>query len=699
MTDFQDINIHTYTQMVKYFPSCIYVEDYMNSTLEMIQFTDYLVNIMKNVFNIDECRAYPVRFKIYHEEDNSYILPLRQFIVLMILWVPLSKVWHFHMVDNTFVETRIFSKKVRTSLQNKIHNFLLYDCGVTLRETNALSHMTIWLLDRLATDFGLLVGTPVTASSLIIDAYEKDTRIRELMTHEFSESLQTSDLEKEIPKYYKMLMDVLREEHIQGQSIMPELIDGGSSIKQKQVEEMLISYGQVANINNVIMQYTLKGNGMTTGYSRPSDFRIAATNAITSLILNKSLMGKAGYTRRNEMFLALQRTLSRDVYDCGSIHPIQVHIESSLHLFQLNRRWYRFHEHDFYKQINASIDTDLIGKDIWIRSPITCALEDEICSVCYGGNSYLVSDIPNGACGFGAEEVFRPVEQGVLSNKHMRSTKAAKISYLGNFNKYFVYRNGVIYVAHDLPSDELENTYISIQQSDIVLQDFNDQSVPNPELASSTFQLVDDNDNEIETITIENTMFTKITKKFLSILAKNNFSVSLKSVSKIPLFILEISNNSISTTLGKISRLIGTSEILNFTASQALSQFIDLGWKSGVTPSSVQFEIILAIMISEYGHPEKRPNFKLPNVQYQFHSIKQKLDHHPSALLQISFENIKEKLKSSKLEQSNKLSQFDTMFFNDVPTDQLKEIRKNLKSMKSVPDIIKYAFGYQKDIT
>ena len=55
------------------------------------------------------------------------------------------------------------------------------------------------------------------------------------------------------------------------------------------------------------------------------------------------------------------------------------------------------------KLLNKDRDTDLIGKEILVRSAATCACGDHVCARCIGNTAVINSDISDG---FSAFELF-----------------------------------------------------------------------------------------------------------------------------------------------------------------------------------------------------------------------------------------------------------------------------------------------------
>ena len=82
-------------------------------------------------------------------------------------------------------------------------------------------------------------------------------------------------------------------------------------------------------------------------------------------------------------------------------------------LSKYNGRYYKLSNSDKSPTllINSKKDKDLIGKTIYLRSPITCTCGDEVCHKCFGTTSLLSLDIPDGVSAYESEEVTKVVKK------------------------------------------------------------------------------------------------------------------------------------------------------------------------------------------------------------------------------------------------------------------------------------------------
>lgn len=110
-----------------------------------------------------------------------------------------------------------------------------------------------------------------------------------------------------------------------------------------------------------------------------------------------------------KIVLELARTLkmSTSVSDCGTTHLVPYEIKSPKHLKKMNGKFYKIDPSDRdLELLNSKNDKHLIGKKIYVRSAVTCALKDDcVCPRCVGYTATTNFDISDGLSAFESEEI------------------------------------------------------------------------------------------------------------------------------------------------------------------------------------------------------------------------------------------------------------------------------------------------------
>ena len=92
--------------------------------------------------------------------------------------------------------------------------------------------------------------------------------------------------------------------------------------------------------------------------------------------------------------LARTLSMSTEISDCGTKHLVEYEVKSKNHLKKLNGKYYKMNEDDSdFLMVNKNTDKKLIGKRIYVRSAVTCALGDHVCPKCVGSTAITNFDI------------------------------------------------------------------------------------------------------------------------------------------------------------------------------------------------------------------------------------------------------------------------------------------------------------------
>src|SRR5699024_4912948 len=161
------------------------------------------------------------------------------------------------------------------------------------------------------------------------------------------------------------------------------LIKSKSGININQLNEVIGWIGYKPDLfGNVIPEPI--DTSFVRGLRNPTDFLIDAIAARKALITTKSEVRKSGYLTRRISILTGDIKLSESVVDCLSKHYLYKYIKDSDTLSFYNDRYY-INDKDEEILITEGNNKDLIGKTIKLRSPLTCALDNEhVCQKCYG---------------------------------------------------------------------------------------------------------------------------------------------------------------------------------------------------------------------------------------------------------------------------------------------------------------------------
>ena len=174
--------------------------------------------------------------------------------------------------------------------------------------------------------------------------------------------------------------------------------------------------------------------------TNPIDYIVEAAKARKAQMLSHQNVALSGAFARILGLNNMDDRLHPDPnYVCNSKHFVKIKIKNRRSLSMYKNRNYRFKENGIEYQIPPDPDMqneELIGQEILVRSPITCASRargEGICHRCYGGLAKTNYDINIGK--IAAELMSSELTQRMLSAKHLLETYIKTLKWAKAFYK------------------------------------------------------------------------------------------------------------------------------------------------------------------------------------------------------------------------------------------------------------------------
>lgn len=647
-----------------------------------------------------ECEGFKIRFKFYPEDTTIFELSMTKMLLNLNAWRPLIELnqlqQYYHnqieVLDESFIIGTMMSDSLRVGLESKVLHILI-DYGIPFERYSELLKTVIERYQEASIEFAITSKSSImTLESIFLNDYRKSEKIRELNNTKIPQSMQTAEVEEVLRKKTAELTYEL------GVTKNPVwyMAKAGNHIKPKQVQELFISYGQIPDVSGNVVPYTMKGNGLSTGYIDPATYYIASTGARLSAIMNKSHMGEAGYLSRNLILASRTLKLSRTMYDCGTKHMLPLYVKDSTFLHRLENKWFCEHLGQPLQILHYETHKHLIGKKIWIRSLVTCAGGDEVCHVCYGKDSHLVMNMPGMAI-FNTEVYSEPVSQNILSTKHLLFTAANKITFSKTFDKYFKFNAGDVYLKDrdewdlDVAFDDLmirieAGNVVPINRQDMIEYNTFGNHIESP------FFIYNAKTNEYDKIEIINyeSMFIDAPsmKHFKVVVDKKQndtqyYEMPLSILStelEGRLLSIDIKNNGLTDNLYMIMNLINKDAGKYDDYSVLAQEFFEILIDAGIRCRHVQAEVILNRLIRDANNIYKRPDFsKFENPQYKILTLNQALLNTKAPTIGFSYQETKRQLLSDALyDEKDGSSYLDPLYATHVSTEHLKELAQRI---------------------
>ena len=481
----------------------------------------------------------------------------------------------------------------------------------------------------------------------------------------------------------------------------------GEAVNPRQFKEARFNIGTKPNGSGGIYPYIIDKSFTNGGVNDPTSFFIESSSARTAQILSKNNVGDSGDFAR---ILGLNNTdtilFNNPDYGCMTQNLVKFEIKSEKHLNMIKNRYYRFNPNGMEYVIDPK-DASLIGKTIFMRSPMTCACNSSgkgICRKCYGDLYYTNNNINIGK--IAAEILSAQLTQILLSAKHLLETKIISMKWNPEFYEVFNVNINTITLDGDMDALDLRKYYLIINPDDINLISDEEETImydydEDDELASDVIR----DDNDIVTYNEYVTKFSikypdgnvidfftqdmdsiYISQDLNKIIRKKAtpdggvVNISLADLVDIPIFFIKILNNEISKTMDDIINIINKNDVArSLNKDTALQSIVDKIIEGNLTIDSVHLEVILSNQLINPKNILRKPKWDIPNVNYKFVSLNTALNNNPSIIVSLLYKDLGAVLYNPLSYKKDKASFFD-LFFHEEPQNYI-----NSKYVSTIP--------------
>jgi hypothetical protein len=647
--------IHGVEDLKKLTQKCYTLEPIMATEEIYEDFFQKMYNIIKGCFEIKECREYPITFKFYTKDTETYTVQLRHFIINLILWEPFVLVNTIKFLNKNYI---MDGTKIIATKEYDLDNWISYRIIIPLRNFNvrevsinkAVSKVC-YKLRGISLDFSLIMNLNFSYFTFD-DMYRNNDRIKDIMECSFDDAMQPRDVELKIENLLAEEVDIYKK----SRNAIGVIMNAQTGIKIKQFGEFTIAQGLKPTLDGAIMTHPIENSTLIRGLDRPSYVYIDGSAARKSLILNKTVMGTAGNFGKLTLQLARTLELSTTLNDCDTKHFLRIKIQDKKMLHKFDHRYYKVSEDQDFQLLDGDNDKFLIGEEIILRSPVTCALGDKICAKCVGRTAGLNYDIAAGISGFESEEITKELEQNVLSSKHLLTTHSEVLKFNDAFDKFFTLDSGEVYpIVEDNDEVDINKYAIYISPSTInKVDEMDEESSYNTYISGGMFYVVNLDTKEMTEIKLENegkAIF--LADDVIDYMKKGKGYIKFKDLENdTKIFEMSILNDELTKPLYEMMGLLNKShkdgEIQ--TIDEMVQKFTELLVISGIKASALSGEIIINRLIRSIKHKYDRPDFTNPELEpYEIITIAKALEENKSPGLGLSVQYIKRQLLSDEI--------------------------------------------------
>lgn len=479
------------------------------------------------------------------------------------------------------------------------------------------------------------------------------------------------------------------------------------AVNPRQFKEAELNIGTKPNGTGGIYPYIIDKNFMNGGVNDPLSYFIESSSARTAQILSKMNVGDSGDFAR---ILGLNNTdtiLNPDQsHECLSKNFIKFEIKSKKHLSMIKNRYYRFNPKGM-EYLTDDKDNSLIGKTIYLRSPMTCSCMSSgkgICKRCYGDLYYTNCDINVGK--IAAEILSSQLTQTLLSAKHLLETQIQTIKWNPEFDDFFDIDINCIKFA-DLDELDLRKYSLIIDPDNVFLVNDEEDTVTFEDEENGEFIFDDDTGIYNEYITYfyiktpdgnkikfgsEDQDSLYISRELNDLIRRKAtpdggmVNIPLSAFKDNVLFYIKIINNEISKTMYDIINVLDKGSITEYmTKDQALQSIVDLIIDGRLNIDSVHLEVLLANQIVAVDDVLKKPNWNIPDAQYRLLTLNHALLYNPSVVVSLLYKDLHSVLYNPLTFKKNSPSFFD-LFFCEQPQEYINSKLLETEAPISTPE-------------
>lgn len=482
----------------------------------------------------------------------------------------------------------------------------------------------------------------------------------------------------------------------------------GEGVSPRQYKEFAIHIGSKPDGTGGVHPHIIDRSYLMGGLRHVADQFVDSASSRVAQIIVKHNTSSSGNFARIMGINNIDTVLNTDLdYKCNTHNPIVITIDNDKILSMLTGRYYRTHPDGIDYLIHPN-DTFLIGKTIYLFSPMTCASAAHghgICKRCYGELAYINSNLKVGK--FAVEQLTSQTTQKQLSAKHLLETVIEKINWNDSFNRFFyvdnvnmIYINDNIEAGHIIidPNSIMDNTENTESESDEdnVDNSFSDSSQFTNYITSFVFEDTDGAKYDIHSENMTEMFFSEDFIDYLKRLPLSKdrmYHIDISDLINIlndnALFYIQIINNDIDKNLKDIESLINKKdELVGLDKDSLLKKFINLIIKGKITIQSVHLECMLMNQIRSVNSKLKLPEWEHDNEEYQILSLDQSLTNNPSVIISLLYKNLKSTLTNPITYAKDESSRMD-MFFMVQPQEFLNNEVKAPKKPELITPIFR----------
>lgn len=669
--DYEVTRISDMEEFKKHIKALYVIDEYASSKERYQAFKEEMTLLCIGSFHSGEMMTYPISFKFYKDDKETFQLEFRAFLYNIYLW--------FTMVElkgiKAFNKESILVPEKIADINDEIYHISLaplMENSVNRTKVQKYAADIVYDLSSISVYFGLIMGLHFSDTTF----FEMYDNYGDLLVPKDYSNMQPDEIEAENSRMeHELIHRILNDPD----NPFHQIIAGGNPLKIKQLRELLMTVSLRPSLENSVVTRPIN-NGLIMGALKsPGDVYIDGLAARKPALVNNKDMGDIGYFTKALDTLARTLEVSSLTLDCGSTHYVNYEVKTKGHLKLLAGKYMQ--DGDDLRVIKPT-DKHLIGKKIPVRSVTTCCCgENEACPTCIGGLIDMNWDISEGFSVFVTEEWSKIVEQSKLSTKHLIHPIPEAILLSDSFSKWFELKGEEIYIKSDISNKK--DLVIVIEPEEIYkVEEFDSDSTYNNYIDSGRFFIENTKTNESVEVSSKNKKFF-ICMDTLDIMKDGRIPMK-ELTDDNPVFEISINNNDATRPFTEIMQILdlenkpATSymdpdKIIDYDDIDQISQvLLDLFVEAGIKLNIASVECMLNRICRQPDDVSLRPDFSTEKMPpHHFYSLGKCIEENASPAVGMIYEQLQRQLTRSDLEERNAASYIDPFFEEQVYTSPL----------------------------
>lgn len=645
---------------------------------------DGILNILKDGIETDFIKK--SKITVQFSDGPVVNLTVPDYFINIIMWRMIVFTDHVIISKHLFFAERITQKVIA----NYINENLIKPCrkfvdSKILNNTIDDTLHTIKYID----DFSLFFANTINISDDVL-MMKKIPRYREIMNADLS-NVPIENVKDEGMKLTNELISYILDskKYLGFDHSLTNAFRSGESIRPRQYKEANVNIGTKPDGMGSVFSHITNNSFINGGVTSSIDYFIDASNGRTAQILSKNNVGSSGSYARILGLNSINTIFHEDPnYACDTKNLQKYYVADSKHFKLIIDRYFRWQDGDVTTTeddilITEDMENELVGKTIFLRSPITCASAsrgDGVCYRCYGDIAYTNADINPGE--FAAELVSSQLTQRLLSAKHLLETKIDEIVWTDGFFDIFEVQDNEIKLIPDI---NVKGATLEIDPNDIILENEDDDYSDNPDIILyneyvQKFTIHGNNkdvkiNKEIssaagDALYISNTLNSIIKSKAIPV--DDKIVIPLSALVDKTIFYIKIKNNELSKAMETLKDILDKNGVtLRMDRNQIMQAYIDAAIDGGITMAAVHGEILIMNQIRAADNILETVDWSEPHAPYQVTTLRRALMYNPSATITLSYQDLSKVLYSPLTFKKRGVSFLD-LFFMKTPQQFIK---------------------------